>query len=71
MMNKILSMLAILFLAVTSVNAIDVDESMAAGNAHSLFLKSDGSLHAMGLNSNGQLGDGSTTNRTSRRRCRR
>jgi alpha-tubulin suppressor-like RCC1 family protein len=32
--------------------------AIAAGEYHSLFLKSDGSLWAMGLNSNGQLGDG-------------
>ena len=37
---------------------------IAAGNFHILFLKSDGSLWAMGLNANGQLGDGTfnTTN---------
>ena len=38
---------------------------IAAGYRHSLFVKSDGSLHAMGLNNYGQLGDGSTTNRNS------
>ena len=32
---------------------------------HTLFLKSDGSLHAMGWNPQGQLGDGTTTNRSS------
>ena len=32
---------------------------------HSLFLKSDGSLHAMGQNLSSQLGDGTTTDRSS------
>ncbi len=39
-------------------------QSIAAGSYHSLFLKADGSLWACGLNSEGQLGDGTTTNRT-------
>jgi alpha-tubulin suppressor-like RCC1 family protein len=34
---------------------------IAAGAHHSLFLKTDGSLHAMGWNYYGELGDGSTT----------
>jgi alpha-tubulin suppressor-like RCC1 family protein len=36
---------------------------MDAGAAHSLILKTDGTLWACGLNYLGQLGDGTTTNR--------
>jgi len=39
--------------------------AIAAGGGHSLFLKSDGSLWAMGYNQYGQLGDG-TLNNTNR-----
>ena len=36
--------------------------NVAAGGYHSLFLKSDGSLWAMGNNGEGELGDGTTDN---------
>ena len=36
--------------------------AVAAGNTHSLFVKSDGTLWAMGYNYYGQLGDGTTMN---------
>jgi RHS repeat-associated protein len=36
-----------------------------SGGAHGIALKSDGTVSAWGLNSNGQVGDNSTTNRTS------
>jgi alpha-tubulin suppressor-like RCC1 family protein len=37
---------------------------VAAGAEHSLFVSSDGTLWAMGLNHNGQLGNGTTTDST-------
>ena len=40
--------------------------AIAAGGYHSLFLKSDGSLWAMGYNASGQLGNGATYNKTNR-----
>jgi hypothetical protein len=37
---------------------------VAAGDNHSFYIKSDGSLWGMGLNDYGQLGDGTTINRS-------
>jgi|ERR1017187_1964573 alpha-tubulin suppressor-like RCC1 family protein len=54
---------AVLLHALTSVAQPII--KVAAGGSHSLFLKSDGSLWAMGFNGNGQLGDG-TYNDTNR-----
>gem|GEM_PF-843058 len=38
--------------------------SVSAGSYHSLFIKTDGTLWAMGYNTPGQLGDGSFSNRS-------
>ena len=44
---------------------IDDNVSEAAtGPAHTLYVKSDGRMYAMGKNNYGQLGDGTTTDRT-------
>jgi alpha-tubulin suppressor-like RCC1 family protein len=42
-----------------------MDTAVAAGDAFSAGLKSDGSVWTWGSNSDGQLGDGRTTNRLS------
>ena len=39
--------------------------NLSAGGFHALYLKQDGSVFSFGYNSNGQLGDGSRTNRRS------
>mmetsp|Transcript_48784 Transcript_48784/g.136541 ORF Transcript_48784/g.136541 Transcript_48784/m.136541 type:complete len:287 (-) Transcript_48784:85-945(-) len=40
-------------------------QSVAAGDGHSVFLRTDGSVYACGLNSRGQLGDNTVTSRRS------
>jgi uncharacterized repeat protein (TIGR03803 family) len=59
--NNDLSTTKTLSLTINSLGAQLVTK-IAAGGVHSLFLKSDGSLWAMGDNEAGQLGDGSTNN---------
>jgi alpha-tubulin suppressor-like RCC1 family protein len=49
--------------AVTGLTGVVV--AIAAGQSHSLAVKSDGTVWAWGLNTNGQLGDGTTTQRLS------
>jgi alpha-tubulin suppressor-like RCC1 family protein len=58
------SLIPLLLQALTSQAAITVT-SISAGFGYSLFLKSDGSLWAMGYNFRGELGDG-TSNNTNR-----
>ena len=58
------SVLAILFnlsLPHSIVHAAPTVTQVSAGYYHTLFIESDGSLWAMGDNSQGQLGDGTTT----------
>src|SRR6266566_4769739 len=55
------SLIPLLLHALTSQAALTVT-NIAAGYGHSLFLKSDGSLWAMGFNPEGQLGDGTSNN---------
>lgn len=50
------------FAATTSVCSATVTPRIAAGYAHSLAVKSDGSLAAWGKNTSGQLGDGTSAN---------
>jgi hypothetical protein len=44
--------------------ALSASMAIAAGGFHSLALKGDGTVWAWGYNRDGQLGDGTTTNRT-------
>jgi alpha-tubulin suppressor-like RCC1 family protein len=61
--------LGILLLCATVLQAVTIGAQpvtqIAVGERHSLFLKSDGSLWAMGWNAHGELGDG-TYNNTNR-----
>jgi hypothetical protein len=45
------------------VNGLAGVTAIAAGASHCLAVKNDGTIWAWGFNSNGQLGDGTTTNR--------
>ena len=47
----------------TNFTVLDDVTAIAAGYAHSMALKSDGTVYAWGNNSSGQLGDGTTTRR--------
>jgi alpha-tubulin suppressor-like RCC1 family protein len=55
---KLLALLLLLMLPAATSGAQPVTKIAVTGGYHSLFLKSDGSLWAMGDNEYGQLGDG-------------
>jgi alpha-tubulin suppressor-like RCC1 family protein len=55
---------AVVFLLFTVNNFAQCWTQVAAGSNHTVALKSDGTLWAWGLNDKGQLGDGTTINRT-------
>ena len=65
MKSALKSVLVLLLLRAVGTQAATTVMNIAAGGDHSLFLKSDGSLWAMGANYYGQLGDG-TFNSTNR-----
>jgi alpha-tubulin suppressor-like RCC1 family protein len=45
------------------VKKLEYVTSVSSGGQHSLALKADGTVWGWGLNKNGQLGDGSNSNR--------
>ena len=49
---------------VANVQASSLNSRLAAGDVHSMYVSNDGNLWAWGSNYYGQLGDGTTTNRT-------
>ena len=54
----------VLFMALPAAGEA-VTPQIAAGDSHTMALKSDGTLWAWGYNLCGQLGDGTTVNRNS------
>jgi hypothetical protein len=55
---------ATLGLSGTGLATVIAAQAVAAGDNHSLVVKADGTLWAAGYNANGQLGDGTPTNRS-------
>ena len=64
--HPVLILLLILSFMTFFLNAAEaVTPKIAAGNGHTVAVKSDGTLWAWGSNSSGQLGDGTTINKYS------
>ena len=65
----IILLIAMVFMVLAPVTVIVVEETasyskmISAGGAHCVALKSDGTVYTWGRNGEGQLGDGTTTNR--------
>ncbi len=63
-MTAFIAVMAVLVIGMLTHPAFaQTDPSVFAGGTHSLVLKSDGTVRAWGNNSDGQLGDGTTTSR--------
>ena len=58
-MRRLLTVIVAMLLAAVAASA----QTLAGGAAHTLILKSDGTVWAVGSNNTGQLGDGGTTSR--------
>lgn len=56
-------LLLTLFILASIQNQAQCWKQISSGGAHTLGLKDDGTLWAWGLNSTGQLGDGTTINK--------
>ncbi|MBI5562885.1 MAG: hypothetical protein HY894_08575 [Deltaproteobacteria bacterium] len=59
----LLFLLAVVLMAAGGANASDRPR-LAAGSGHTVFIKSDGSLWAWGSNAYGQIGDGTTVDKS-------
>lgn len=62
---SVIGTLATLVLLLSPPNALAATVKVAAGSFHSVALKTDGSLWAWGINAEGELGDGTSTNQPS------